>query len=108
MQSPFLSRKNGLPIRDDVLLYTQLIHSSWTMHALSGCVLPEPMSGSCRWYNPSVSALQQKGFSMQATSKSRGFKGFIFYKTHPSSNCFDSKLAGAGNPLWQLGRTSAK
>jgi len=42
-------------------------------------------------------------------ANSRGYKGFIFYKTHPSSNCFDSKLADAGNPLLcQLGRTSAK
>jgi hypothetical protein len=55
---PLLNRRSGLSIRNGVLLYKNLIVLWWATHARSGGPLAAAMSGSCKCYNPSVSALR--------------------------------------------------
>jgi len=54
MLGPLLNRKSDLFVRNGALLYKQLIRP--LMYAPRGGPLPAPMSGSYRYYNPSVFA----------------------------------------------------
>jgi hypothetical protein len=53
---PLLNRKRGLSFRNRVLLYKQLIRPMMYYAYPPGGPLPAPKFGSCRCYNPSVSA----------------------------------------------------
>jgi hypothetical protein len=103
MWSPLLKSKSGLPSE-----MFRFISRSFVVHGL--CI---PYLEVC-CLNPCREAV---GGTIQASlhcywcalvcrqANSWGFKGLILHGTHPGSNCFNPKLAGAQNPLvWQLER----
>jgi hypothetical protein len=57
MLGHLLNRKIDLSVRNGDPLYKQLIPPCWIMLAPSGGLLPAPLSGDYRFYNPSVFAL---------------------------------------------------
>ena len=79
----------------------------WTTGAQSEGLPPIPMSGSCRWFSPSVFALLIVHLGRSIIGKFTRTWEFHFFADHirALTESFDSKLADAGNPLVrQLGR----
>jgi hypothetical protein len=79
----------------------------WITRVRSGGQLPPAMSKSCKFYTPSVSALQLTHLGTLVTCKLTRIGGIPFFADHirAATESFVSKLADAGNPLLQqLGR----
>jgi hypothetical protein len=65
---PVLNRRD-ISVRNEALLYKQMIRPWWTTRAPYGDPQPAPMSGGYRCYNPSVFALLRVALGTSVTGR---------------------------------------
>ena len=102
----FLTGRVACPSETEYCCISSSTVQWWTTRAPSAGPSLAPMSGSCRYFNPSVFALLPLHLGTLVTRSSQGFASSILRRPHQSPNReFRLKVSWCWEPLFsELGR----